>query len=59
MLLCQCPFEDNFPISLSQLIQGPGYVTKAEYESSIEIIQTKKTYYFMNVLSNGPMFEDL
>ena len=42
-LLCQCPFEDSFPISFRQPIQSPCYLTKAKYESSIEILQTKKT----------------
>ena len=36
-------FEDSFPISLSQLIQRPGYVTEAKYELLIKILQTKKT----------------
>ena len=43
LLLCQSPFEDVFPTSFRELIQGLGYVTKAEYELSIEIRQTKKT----------------
>ena len=34
-------------------------MTEAEYEPSIEIRQTKKTSHFMNVLRNGPIFEDL
>ena len=42
LLFCRCPFEDSFPISLSQLIQRIGHVTKAEYESSIETRQTRK-----------------
>ena len=58
-MFCQCPFEDNFPISYSQLIQRPCDVTEGKYELSIEICQTKKNSYFMNVLRNGPLFEDL
>ena len=59
LLLCQCPFEDNFRICLSQLIQWPDYVTKSEYELLIKIQQTKKKFQFMSVLSNGSIFEDL
>ena len=44
LIVCRCPFEDNFPISLSQLIQIPCYAIEAEYESSIKIHQTKKNY---------------
>ena len=59
LLLCRCPLEENFPISFCQVIQRPFNVAKSKYELSIEIHQTKKTSYFMNVLRNGPAFEDL